>query len=704
MSDKRALLSADVPLDDPAQDAFGYDIFAQHLAKALLGMTPTEGFVISVHAPWGYGKTTLLNFVRHYLASAPEEDRPIIVPFNPWWFAGSDDLVRGFFGQLEAEVDKRGKRFTELRGKIANFGDAVATVPLPYTRVGKFLAVARPKRRALTDLREDLEKHLRTLGKRIVVIVDDIDRLNGDETRQLFRVIKAIANLPNITYVLAYDQGRVAAALDETHAGSGSAFLQKIVQAPFDLPLPDKAQLRQLFFERLNTVLASVPEEAFDQVRWANMFVDGVEHFVNSPRAIVRVMNALLVTYPAVEGEVDVIDFIAIETIRVFAPALYEEIRARQDFFTEHAEFKSEARKAASESLGVLLNSVQVKDREALQAILRKLFPRVETMLGGSSYGHDWDGKWRKELRIASPEVFSVYFRLTVPQGQFRAAEMRTAVAMMGSEQEFADYLQKLATRTDSTGINLARVLLARLEDYTENDIPLSAVKPAVMALHRVGDDLLRAEPERTQMFDFGMDVQIARIVIQLMRRVPAESRFSVLEEAAKHAGIAILVDRVDSVAAQHEPGRDPAVLRDPLLSKDEAESLRAIALERIRNAAHDGTLESVPELPVVLARWKSWGKPDEMQAWLKPRLSDHAFVAALVKRFVQQTLSMGFGDRAVRRRDRISLKWVECIVDPQELLRAVEDTLLQPDAPNRVALQLYVDTATGKIKDTDDA
>ena len=86
------VLSADNPLKDPKDDRLGYAPFARNLAESICRMAPPEGFVIAVYGPWGSGKSTLLNFLIYYLEQKSEDVQPIIVPFNPWWFSGQEDL------------------------------------------------------------------------------------------------------------------------------------------------------------------------------------------------------------------------------------------------------------------------------------------------------------------------------------------------------------------------------------------------------------------------------------------------------------------------------------------------------------------------------------------------------------------------------------------------------------------------------------
>lgn len=99
-------ISADSSLVDPEKDLLGHASFAKYLADSIYKMTFPEGFVIAVYGSWNSGKSTLLNFVAHYLQEKPAEERPIIVPFNPWLFSAHQDITRRFFEQLQNVLSK----------------------------------------------------------------------------------------------------------------------------------------------------------------------------------------------------------------------------------------------------------------------------------------------------------------------------------------------------------------------------------------------------------------------------------------------------------------------------------------------------------------------------------------------------------------------------------------------------------------------
>ena len=158
------ILSADNPLNDPKDDRLGYASFARNLAESLCIMTSGEGLVLAVYGSWGSGKSTLLNFMIHYLKQKPDDKQPIIVPFNPWWFSGQEELTRHFFEQLQVSLKKAPNVAKELTENIADLANIVSGLPIPYADYVKVLADAgkalvQPK--DIYKLKEEIEKILK---------------------------------------------------------------------------------------------------------------------------------------------------------------------------------------------------------------------------------------------------------------------------------------------------------------------------------------------------------------------------------------------------------------------------------------------------------------------------------------------------------------------------------------------------------------
>src|SRR5439155_26083075 len=142
----------------------------------------------------------------------------------------------------------------------------------------------------LSALRARVCSALSAAERPLVVIVDDLTRLPEEAAGELLRLVASFAGTPNLVFLLALE--RDAGPLQ---------VLSKVVQVPIDLPLPDRASLQQMFLERIAPALAADREAGlFNEEYWSEMCVGAIDHFLATPRDVVRLVNAVAATLPAV--------------------------------------------------------------------------------------------------------------------------------------------------------------------------------------------------------------------------------------------------------------------------------------------------------------------------------------------------------------------------------------------------------------------
>ena len=674
-------ISADRPLEDPQDDRLGYAPFAKNLAENICKMKHGEGFVLGIYAPWGSGKSSLLNFVAHYLNQKPEKERPTIVRFNPWWFTGQENLAKEFFTQLLAVLGHKG-RITRIRLVTAALAERVAGLSrfdggLASMGIGIVARWLMPKERDVFALKEQLSTLLRKRGGKILVILDDVDRLADDEIRQCFQLIKAVADFPNVVYLLAFDRDVVCDALRGVQGGSGEKYLQKIIQVPFELPTPDRMSLQSLLFGKLDQIIADTPEKLFDKTYWGNVYHKGIDHFIHTPRDVTVLANAIQATYPAVMGEVNPVDFIAIEALRIFAPFIYNTIRRNSESFTgSHGPLSMEYR--TTDTLkpfhDAWLGQVPEADRKAVRTLIEQLFPKVRGVLGNSHYGPEWEEKWRKGLRVCSGDIFPTYFRLAIPEGSFSAKELETILSLASDAGAFAAKLLELSKETRTDGANRTRVLLERIEDYTD-DLEEEKIAPVVRALFDIGDELQKAEGKRRGMFDFGIRSSVGRVAYQLLSRLPEERRFTILKEALEHGrALGTAIQKLTGLAQQHgRYGSEGRPEKDRLLTTEHLAELEKIVLRKIEAAAADGQLAKSDRLTLILYRWEEWGDATAMREWLRKYLETDEGLIHFVMQFLSEPMSITMGDVIAKRMVRLDPEWMRHFVDSDQIAERVK-------------------------------
>ena len=216
----------DRPIEEEKQDRFKRSYFAKRIADSISLRTDTSGLVIGLYGQWGDGKTSTLNLMAADLEKYPDI---VVTRFNPWFFQSEHMLIEGFFEHLAKEVGKvmvtAGQDFAESVRKYGSLLSIVASsvtiggVNINFDAMTK-AAKAFQKNPTPVELRDRISHILKNSGKRIVVLIDDIDRLDKEEIHQIFKLVKLSGNFENTTYVLAFDKEMVAAALAEKYASS----------------------------------------------------------------------------------------------------------------------------------------------------------------------------------------------------------------------------------------------------------------------------------------------------------------------------------------------------------------------------------------------------------------------------------------------------------------------------------------------------
>ncbi|MEH2001586.1 MAG: P-loop NTPase fold protein [Nostoc sp.] len=535
-------ISVDSSLVDPEKDLLGHANFAKYLADSICKMTFPEGFVIAVYGSWNSGKSTLLNFVVHYLQQKPEEEKPIIVPFNPWLFSGHENITRRFFEQLQNVLSRESSVPKGLKERLADFAAIISDIPLPYAQTGKALAaLLDEKNKDAAELKEEVEDTLVQQQRRIVVTIDDIDRLAAEDIKQLFRIFKAMRNFTNVVYLLVFDKEIVGKTIADTKEISGEVYLEKTIQASFELPLPDKASLRRLLFAKLENIFAETPKQQINQTRWGDIYFQGIDHFITNIRDIVRFVNTLTVTYPAVKDEVNPVDCIAIECLRVFSPKIYSVIHQNPHIFVGEVD-------PSIDELNILLNTwiaqLPDEDKQPVKNLLMQLFPKLKSILGNTSLDEKQEFEWREQLRVCSLEIFPIYFRLSLSAGELSHIQRKIILGLVGDTEKFRNHLIELAKQKLPGGTTQVRVFIEELENSTEQEIPVNYIPSVVEALFDVSEQLsLCQDDESNGILDFRDEVIINRFILRLLRQVDETSRFDLLKKAITQGKALAIVD-----------------------------------------------------------------------------------------------------------------------------------------------------------------
>ena len=463
MSELRGRLHGDEPINSRASDLLGRTRFVERMAHDVLHAPAARGFIVSVMGEWGTGKTSVLRLVEETIG-----DRAVSLWFNPWLFSSTEELISRFFSEMAAQLEGyQDEEISNLAGRVASYGKALAPfaqilVPglgtVMHAGAEAMRGAAEGKRVSTRERYNALADALAEFSKRVVVYVDDIDRLRDDEIREVMRLVKLVGDLPSVVYVLAYDRARVEQALGDDRQ-QGRAYIEKIVQLPHSVPRVRATQLYKLALDDMDAALGDEPFPFFDQRRWGELFRQGVAPMIETMRDARRYANVASLTARLVNEEVTGEDILALEALHVFEPDVHAALPRLANLLTKASRTIGN-QQAADEEARATLRPVMEAARhpDAVKMLLSELFPAGAYLFGGTRYEPD-QRDWRQARRVASSDVLDVFLHASFGEDAVATREVLDIVAALPDPATLRALL-------DAVPDDALNNLLDRVEDY----------------------------------------------------------------------------------------------------------------------------------------------------------------------------------------------------------------------------------------------
>jgi hypothetical protein len=662
MSDRDLVaLSDDLPKEDPwRDDRLGFRPFAERLSKVIIGLRAPNGYVIGLHGEWGSGKSTALNFVTAFLekhndATSADAERIHVIEFRPWIVSGHQDLVAAFFKVLSESLastkanwaHRQVNRALRLARVSADpLLDAVATVAVtvdPSAGVASKAVATVAKKSvggmidtflegpSLQTAYEDLRKRLGESGKRFLVTVDDLDRLQDDEIRSIMQMVKTVGRLPNVVYLLAYDREIVWRALDGERERGGPKFAEKIVQQEIELPRPSK----EVLLSMLDAELGFLPDARPDDLRWHYIVQDGIRRWVRYPRDALRLANAVKFAWPALAGEIDAQDLLAMEGLRLFDAAAFDWIRWNRDFLFSEGRFLLSDEQHREAAVKNLQDCLPERTRDEVMSVLSALFPSKSQLFQGAGASNEGQGEVVKRRGVGSAAGYDAYFALHPSADAIPKTEIDGLMGRLEDEGAIANALQNYAARTDKQGHPMIGELLEELRFRFQGREPATPTQPLLDALFRTGDQILGIE-RKGGLFELSPRSQLAALVAELLRLWGPEDAGEYLKTAFEKSTspaftAAMFSDRARELGLMKTNSRPP-----PLITRAGLDALGPTLLRLIESAAENGSLANAPFYWDIARSWNLLGAAGKAKGWLSTGMEGSAaFLAKVTLGFV---------------------------------------------------------------------
>ncbi|MCP3941690.1 MAG: NTPase [Desulfobacteraceae bacterium] len=564
--------SSDRPIEKVEDDLLDRAGFSKDIADALAGWHEKDSLVVALHGNWGSGKSSIKNMAISELKKL-KKNKPEIIEFAPWEWAAQEKITASFFQEISATIGRKdkskdGKKLAaslKKYGRYLNTGESIATgfstalpalfifaailgignnfldenwvknltsVLLGLTVVGagilkwgkSFLnkisgnieITAKENELSLIHLRNELTELLKKKENSLLVIMDDLDRLTSEQLRMVFQIVKANTEFPNVVFLLLFQRDLVEDKLDDGKQ-KGKDFLEKIIQIPFDIPKIEISLIHNLLFNKINRILEQdkFAVKMFDSMYWTNCFYRSLYVYFDNLRDVYRFSSTLSFHFNLFRGrsafEVNPVDLIAIECLRVFEPDVYKAIARSKEFIIKNS---PDRLSGTDDTILQAIEGITEKStdgkKDYVSKLIMQIFPNIEWALGGKSYSYRFSDSWLREMRICHPSNFNKYFQLSILSGELSNSDLTEMLVLTSNRSDFSAYIVSLKER------GILMNALFQFGSYIDK-IPIENAIPFIQACLDNGDEV---DHESVGVLTVSSNSHLVDFVIRFLERI----------------------------------------------------------------------------------------------------------------------------------------------------------------------------------------
>ena len=331
IDDKDTIFLSDTPIISDKKDILDYANDVKQLAEQLKIISSEYSYSVGITSSWGSGKSSYLNMLKNYLSSNKDF---IVIDFNPRHSYTPQDIQKDFFSVLQSKLKEYDYRFTYI---FKNYLKALSIIE------SKFLSSLFELHK-IWDVKSEKEKLndlISQIDKRIVIVIEDFDRLLADEIIEVFKLIDGNASFTNFIFITAYDKKHINKIIGETYSNEEAFFSDKFFTIEVPIPKRPYDKIFNYLIETLTDKLHIRKEEVEKyEIVLAN-HIEVLKKYLTTLRDVKRFLNLFIRSYQQVEGEVEFRDYFLIRIIQYKNEEEYVKLY-KKEYFTEFlpSEFK----------------------------------------------------------------------------------------------------------------------------------------------------------------------------------------------------------------------------------------------------------------------------------------------------------------------------------------------------------------------------
>ena len=374
---EKSRLVNDTPIALPIEDELNLKAVATVLVKDINGWIDVKyAFTIGVSGHWGSGKSSLFNLVKSQLMRNPAN---IIMDFNAWQYEAEINLSAPFLKELHLLL----KPYILNSGK--NYDKYINEILQSNSQWFSKLTPVFSQQQPVNTYINSIKQSILSSGKRLIVFIDDLDRLQANEIIEIFNIIRNVGNLPNILFIVAFDKDYLLNQLKNAKIKKASAFFTKFFQVEIPMGNISTDKLKRYLVDKLqdhfsqyftdgNKQKLTIKDEKDQMNPEVFIVYYRLMDILTTIRDIKRLINGMNLIWPLVANKVDFMDFFILEVIRLKFPATYTLLKSESAMLLERDNIH--VRLKETKRVSDRFNS----DEEKCHYLLNKLFPNDSSM------------------------------------------------------------------------------------------------------------------------------------------------------------------------------------------------------------------------------------------------------------------------------------------------------------------------------------
>lgn len=407
-------------------DLLEREIFINNFYNIIIDNKARKKFVIGLEGHWGSGKSTILNIIKNKL----KEDAGVIVidDFDPWNYNDQSSMFRAMFDTIlkASNID-----FSISKSK--DFIDTIHEIifDTKYGKHIKKLGIQKNEKfNEINKIKEMVNNYLNINNKKVIFIIDNIDRADKENVYLIFKLVGNILNFDNITYVLSYDDLKVKNIMNE-ELNIDYEYLKKIIQVQIKIPNINENKKEEIASTSIKNLLNLYGVE-YELGNRYDSLIKSISSIIKDIRDLKRFLNSVITFYHRSNRNLNTIDMITIETIKMYNIELYQEIIKNKRYFISedkvtaedlYSDIFSNASIFNKESKKFFEDLFSIEENKVFLDLLSNIFPYVNKYKNGQELRLDERVIYKtdkqeqvnrvREKRIYSAKFFDLYFTET---------------------------------------------------------------------------------------------------------------------------------------------------------------------------------------------------------------------------------------------------------------------------------------------------